>query len=379
MGTHMPVHRPQPAERPVVRGAPAGYAPLAALCFLVGGLAAACIPAADPTNRPCLDGVCPAGLQCSANRVCIKSLRPPLASDGGVGACVDRVGAPCERNGYCGATIDCDGTCIGGVPAPACECGEPTCTDGQWTECSDPADLNAPCDEGGCGGRRACDGSCQGTTALPVCDGCRVPSCNADGSGAPGCEGADCSDRSRCVSGSCVCEVDECDCGGVVGTTCSQCVDGKATTCEVDTVGCGRIVSATDCPYGCNGEATECACPAPADRQSCNTNTLCDCDCPIRGRIQVPPRGLLNCEGQCEAAFACEIECIRPCGCDCQAGVDNFCTYGIEPSGGRSNPRWDPDCAMLQSGGYCDPNGDRSFEDGDWQRGFLEFRYVCDP
>lgn len=34
-------------------------------------------------------------------------------------------------------------------------------------------------------------------------------------------------------------------------------------------------------------------------------------------------------------------------------------------------------CPMTAAGGYCDPNGDRSYTDGDWKRGYDEFRTYC--
>lgn len=34
-------------------------------------------------------------------------------------------------------------------------------------------------------------------------------------------------------------------------------------------------------------------------------------------------------------------------------------------------------CPMTARGGYCDPNGDRSYTDGDWVRGYDEARANC--
>jgi len=53
--------------------------------------------------------------------------------------------------------------------------------------------------------------------------------------------------------------------------------------------------------------------------------------------------------------------------CPCRPGFDNFCSYG---------PSY-PDCDMTRPGGYCDPNGDGSFQDGDWGRGYNEYHAAC--
>lgn len=46
---------------------------------------------------------------------------------------------------------------------------------------------------------------------------------------------------------------------------------------------------------------------------------------------------------------------------------DNLCFGGVA----------NPDCPMTLPGGYCDPNGDGSFDDGDWPRGWAELRAAC--
>ena len=57
----------------------------------------------------------------------------------------------------------------------------------------------------------------------------------------------------------------------------------------------------------------------------------------------------------------------NPGGCPCRSDVDNFCLY----------PKSETGCGMLQPGGYCDPNGDGSFDDGDWVRGYNEWHSTC--
>jgi hypothetical protein len=53
--------------------------------------------------------------------------------------------------------------------------------------------------------------------------------------------------------------------------------------------------------------------------------------------------------------------------CPCLAGVDNFCLY----------PQGTAGCGMIAPGGYCDPNGDGSFNDADWVRGYNEYHQQC--
>ena len=53
--------------------------------------------------------------------------------------------------------------------------------------------------------------------------------------------------------------------------------------------------------------------------------------------------------------------------CPCLKNTDNYCFY----------PRDTPGCDMVKPGGYCDPNGDGDFSDGDWQRGWYEYKNNC--
>jgi len=56
-----------------------------------------------------------------------------------------------------------------------------------------------------------------------------------------------------------------------------------------------------------------------------------------------------------------------PSTCACNHAVDNFCLYAPNTSG----------CAMTAPGGYCDPNGDGSFSDADWVRGYNDYHQQC--
>lgn len=52
--------------------------------------------------------------------------------------------------------------------------------------------------------------------------------------------------------------------------------------------------------------------------------------------------------------------------CPCNR-TDNYCQHPARTSG----------CPMTQAGGYCDPNGDASYSDGDWNRGYYEYAQYC--
>ena len=52
--------------------------------------------------------------------------------------------------------------------------------------------------------------------------------------------------------------------------------------------------------------------------------------------------------------------------CPCNR-TDNYCQHGPNTFG----------CPMTQPGGYCDPNGDGSYSDGDWNRGWFEYNDYC--
>ncbi|WP_152629594.1 hypothetical protein [Haliangium ochraceum] len=56
-----------------------------------------------------------------------------------------------------------------------------------------------------------------------------------------------------------------------------------------------------------------------------------------------------------------------PPSCPCLSGVDNFCQYA--PS--------TPNCPMTAPGGYCDPNGNGTFDDADWVTGYYDYLGSC--
>jgi hypothetical protein len=53
--------------------------------------------------------------------------------------------------------------------------------------------------------------------------------------------------------------------------------------------------------------------------------------------------------------------------CPCRSDIDNYCLHSPSTSG----------CPMTYPRGYCDPNGDGSFADADWNRGYQEFQQYC--
>jgi len=89
--------------------------------------------------------------------------------------------------------------------------------------------------------------------------------------------------------------------------------------------------------------------------------------------------GSTVCEGRALLeAYDCGVCCRRaggapppppdpPAGCGCRSGADNYCDY----------PPSTPGCEMTYPGGYCDPNGDGSYDDANWSRGWHEHRSRC--
>lgn len=53
--------------------------------------------------------------------------------------------------------------------------------------------------------------------------------------------------------------------------------------------------------------------------------------------------------------------------CPCSAGIDNYCLHSPSTYG----------CPMTYPGGYCDPNGNGTFDDADWVLGYYEFQDYC--
>lgn len=84
---------------------------------------------------------------------------------------------------------------------------------------------------------------------------------------------------------------------------------------------------------------------------------------------QCPPKcGDASCNGG-ETCASCESDCCTPC--PCKPGnppdFDNVCHWPPKTQG----------CPPTFPGGYCDPNGDGSYQDGDWNKGYYEYHDKC--
>jgi hypothetical protein len=62
----------------------------------------------------------------------------------------------------------------------------------------------------------------------------------------------------------------------------------------------------------------------------------------------------------------------------------NTCSCNVNPPSG-ANPSFchhlpeTPGCPMTYPGGYCDPNGDGSYDDADWEMGHNDWLAKCGP
>ena len=157
-------------------------------------------------------------------------------------------------------------------------------------------------------------------------------------------------------------------CGdGICGSQ-EYCVD-----CPADCGPCSPVCGDAICSgEDCTSCAQDCGeCPAACGNGSCDADETCvnceqDCgECP-------PICGDAKCTGD-ETCRSCENdcgECPAPDQCPCKPNdpdFDNFCHW----------PPNTPMCPMTASGGYCDPNGDQSYEDADWVKGYNEYQASC--
>jgi len=70
------------------------------------------------------------------------------------------------------------------------------------------------------------------------------------------------------------------------------------------------------------------------------------------------------CESQCEDRTGGVPDA---CACPDAGNAENFCHLAPRTSG----------CPMTAAGGYCDPDGDGQYDDGDWDRGASDYDSVC--
>ena len=118
--------------------------------------------------------------------------------------------------------------------------------------------------------------------------------------------------------------------------------------------------SCGSCPEDCG------VCPPACGDGQCNGEESCQI-CPVDCGACEPTCGDTICNGD-ESCNSCEIDC-GPCPCPCSAdpNIDNFCNFAPKTKG----------CVMTEAGGYCDPNGDGSYTDADWEHGYYEYFYQC--
>lgn len=185
---------------------------------------------------------------------------------------------------------------------------------------------------------------------------------------------------------------EQCDDGNVRGG------DGCSTVClaedaDPDAVGpvvCGDgLCSEGEGPAGCS---MDCECEAGSVEVLCN-GVVAECyfrdhprfdgdcaDCVADGSGRFPGcQGAGDCWHHCDAGQwvveawcqdQCEdrsVEVPEACGCPDAENANNFCHLPPRTAG----------CPMTAPGGYCDPDGDGSYEDGDWDRGWSDFDTTC--
>jgi hypothetical protein len=74
-------------------------------------------------------------------------------------------------------------------------------------------------------------------------------------------------------------------------------------------------------------------------------------------------------EPSCWGPGFCPGDCLKQpkclSDCPCAPGINSFCQLLPQT------------CSAVDIGGYCDPNGDGQFQDGDWTKGNLEHVAKC--
>ncbi len=210
--------------------------------------------------------------------------------------------------------------------------GQPFCGD---QSCDAPGETcqNCVADCGACSfcGDMACDAQA-GETCM---------TCPLDCDVCPGCGNATCEANESCAS----CPVDCTE--GCQDPICGDQFCNGSETCMGCPVDCGMCAPA--CGDGsCNG-AEDCG--------SCSDDCGACASCPN------------NQCGDGESCLSCPADCGN-CTCPCNPNdpnFNNFCYYGPNTGG----------CPMTLAGGYCDPNGDGSYQDGDWNQGWYDYQAQC--
>jgi len=118
--------------------------------------------------------------------------------------------------------------------------------------------------------------------------------------------------------------------------------------------------SCSACPEDCG------ACPPACGDGECNGEETCQI-CPVDCGACPPSCGDSLCDNE-ESCNSCEVDC-GPCPCPCadDPDADNFCWFAPNT----------PGCTMTNPGGYCDPNGNASYDDAQWEHGYYEYLFQC--
>lgn len=331
----------------------------------------------DGCSSTCQDGgcdsvTCPAGC-CDPYGECRDGTQDEWCGSAGVAcdACVYR-NEICQDQG-----CQVPGSCTDGDTLDCGNCGVRTCIAGGWGSCEGQGD----CPEGFVEHTGAC-GSCG--TLQRVCQ----PDCTWSGLT---CEGeGECDEGEQEVGascGTCAAEVRVCQAGCVWGpwecVASSECTPGVVQQGAVCTM-CGveERVCQPDCSWGayvCTGQGV----CSQGQTQSCNDcgQRSCLADCSWES-------GCSGSGGTCSGSAVCDANgyCVLPCGngvCEvgedsyncaadcptfnCNMGWDNMCLCGVNA----------PGLLMTHCGGYCDPNCDGDFSDGDWYLGWCEYCDRC--
>ncbi len=165
-----------------------------------------------------------------------------------------------------------------------------------------------------------------------------------------------CTSDSECASG-------RCGCNGWHEPVCLP--DERFPKACTPKPFCGDALCVGDescgsCPEDCG------LCPPACGDGECNGDETCQI-CPVDCGACPPTCGDTVCNND-ESCNSCPGDC-GPCPCPCSGdqNVDNFCNFAPNT----------PGCAMTSPGGYCDPNGNSSYDDADWEHGYYEYLFQC--
>lgn len=162
------------------------------------------------------------------------------------------------------------------------------------------------------------------------------------------------------------------------------CAAGKPRFCDSDYAGYLRQCSDTSdlfavnrkyCPAGCASDACIPHACEGKDLTACNSDASCVWQLAVCGTTSASGCLPQNVTGDkvCATLVGDTLGSAPTTGGSNASGgtgccnSDNMC----------ANPPSTPGCAMTDPGGYCDPNGDGSFTDADWVKGYEEHQSQC--